>query len=95
MSTSACVHLKICISGEAGNGYETEKKDYPIQSNFSQTHKIGSNDNIGIRAFYYVKTKKSSNKMLPQWALNQGPQPFVSDALLSLSHWGMCYLGYP
>ena len=33
---------------------------------------------------YYVKTqKKFSNKILPQWALNLGPQPFESEALLS------------
>ena len=29
--------------------------------------------------------------MLPQWALNLGPQPFGSDAVL-LSYWGTCYL---
>ena len=34
--------------------------------------------------FFYVKTKnKSSNKMLPQWTFNLGPQPLRSDALLS------------
>ena len=31
----------------------------------------------------YMRTKKSSNIMLPQWALNLGPQPFGSDAQVS------------
>ena len=56
---------------------------------------IGNNDNIGIKGFYHMKAKKIPQQMLPQWALNLGPQPFRSGALFSLSYWGMCYLGYP
>ena len=32
---------------------------------------------------YYVKTKRTNNKMLPESALNLGTKPFGSDALLS------------
>ena len=35
------------------------------------------------QSLYYLKTEKSKNKMLLQWALNLGPHPFGSDALLS------------
>ena len=40
---------------------------------------------------YCVKTKKSSNKLLPQWVLNLGSQ---SSGLMisSLGYQGMCYL---
>ena len=34
--------------------------------------------------------QKSSNKMLPQWALNMEPQPFGSDALLGRSVRSLC-----
>ena len=32
---------------------------------FHKLGEIGNNANIGIRGFYYVKTRNSSNKMLP------------------------------
>ena len=55
-----------------------------IYSSFSQNTvaEIGNNGNKHQK-LYYVKIKNSSNKTLPQWALNLGPQPFGSDAFLS------------
>ena len=56
--------------------------DRKRQSSFSLTHKIDNSGNIGARGSTMWKQKKSSNKMLPQLALNPGPRPFGSDVLL-------------
>ena len=50
---------------------------------FSRRHRIVINGNIGITGFTTRKQKISNSKIVSQWALNSGFQPFGSNALLS------------
>ena len=54
---------------------------------FYKLDEIGNNADIGISVFTTWKQKKSSNKILPQWALNPWTSDSKSNALFSELIW--------